>query len=122
MDFEEVMQALEDANYSFMNIWYMGAGTAPDESRPVSDWLKDVDIYDSSSNSETFGLMWDSNSSSFVIVCAGDMLEDWFTVIPCYPQDSYGAISVDDCKKIVEYLNNTIPQAEAFTNAVRPFL
>ena len=122
MDFEEVMQALEDANFSNLNIDYMGTGTKPNPRRSVSDWLTDVEIYSSNPNDKVFSLIWDSDSQSFAVACAGQILNDMFTTIPCYPDDSYSAVLTNECRILVEYLNNTIPQAEEFTDAVKPFL
>lgn len=122
MDFEEVMQALEDANFSNLNIAYMGTGTKPNPRRSVSDWLTDIEIYSSNPNDKVFSLIWDPDSRSFAVACAGQMLNDMFTIIPCYPDDSYSAVLTNECRILVEYLENTIPQAEEFTEVVKPFL
>jgi len=122
MDFEEVMEALDDANFSIMDITYQGRGLTPDINRPVSDWLDDLEIYSSNPYNNIFALMWDPKSKSFVVVCADQMLHDWYTVIPCHPDNSYGALSVEECRHLIEGLENSISQAEAFTNAVQPYV
>ena len=122
MDFEEVMQALEDANFLNLEINYIGEGVEPDLNRPVVDWLSEIEIYSSRAGNGIFAIVWDSDTRSFAVACAGQILEDLFTVIPCYPDTSYGALLTNEARLLVDFLDNTIPQAEEFTEAVKPFL